>query len=289
MPLKPCLKGKKMMTAWEVEAKKPWTKHRPKLVKYLRKKGVLRQALEQAAENAGLTFVAMAKRGVAPWEAQREARIQFLLLPDEESVPILDPDQAPFGQPGTKRHGQQQAMKTLLQIIAGVVIFILYFAGKGARDQSEQIVALLVGMAIHLVAMLILFVVFFRWHRTRISPLDDFKKARIPLALGWFFVGGVLLFGAFSLLVAIGLFGGEFTQTQIGQSLVFDSGIAVLMAVAALVSATGLLYGAKWAQVVVVILSFWVSMGIPGLFLAVSTWWMIGSNQLNTEEAKALG
>ena len=32
-------------------------------------------------------------------------------------------------------------MKTPLRIIAGVVIFILYFAGKGERDQSEQIVA----------------------------------------------------------------------------------------------------------------------------------------------------
>ena len=100
-----------MITAWEVEAKRHWTKHRPRLVKYLREKGVLRQALEQAAENAGLTFGAMARRGVDPWEAQREARIQFLLLPDEESVPMLDPDQAPFGQPepigmdNGKRHG----------------------------------------------------------------------------------------------------------------------------------------------------------------------------------------
>ena len=100
-----------MMTAWEVEARRHWTKHRPRLVKYLREKGVLRQALQAAAENAGLTFVEMAKRGVNPWEAQREARIQFLLLPEEESVPMLDPDQAPFGQPepigmdNGKRHG----------------------------------------------------------------------------------------------------------------------------------------------------------------------------------------
>ena len=33
------------------------------------------------------------------------------------------------------------------------------------------------------------------------------------------------------------------------------------MAVVALVSAIGLLYGAKWAKVVAVILSFWASMG----------------------------
>ena len=45
--------------------------------------------------------------------------------------------------------------------------------------------------------------------------------------------------------------------------LVSGSGIAVLMAAAALVSATGLLYGAKWAQVVAVILSFPASTGFP--------------------------
>ena len=50
--LKPCLKGNKMMTAWEVAATKIWTKHRPRLVKYLREKGVLRQALQTAEENA---------------------------------------------------------------------------------------------------------------------------------------------------------------------------------------------------------------------------------------------
>ena len=87
------------MTAWEVEAEKHWTEHRPRLVAYLREKGVLRQALQQAAENAGLMFGALARRGVNPWEAQREARVQFLLLPDEDSVPVLEPDQAPFGQP----------------------------------------------------------------------------------------------------------------------------------------------------------------------------------------------
>ena len=80
-------------------------------MKYLREKGVLRQALQIAAENAVKTCVEMAKRGVNPWEAQREARIQFLLLPEEDRVPMLDPDQAPFGQPepigmdNGKRHG----------------------------------------------------------------------------------------------------------------------------------------------------------------------------------------
>ena len=180
-------------------------------------------------------------------------------------------------------------MKTPLRIIAGVVIFILYFAGKGERDQSEQIVALLVGMAMHLVAMLILFVVFFYWHRTRISS-PDFKKHRIPLASCWFFIGGVLLFGVFGLLMVAIEFGGEFTQSQTLQSLVSGSWIAVLMAAAALVSATGLLYGAKWAQVVAVILSFPASTGFPaGLLTALYTWWVIGSKQLNAEVVRGEG
>ena len=62
---------------------------------------------------------------------------------------------------------------------------------------------------------------------------------------------------------------------------------AVVMAVVALVSAIGLLYEAKWAKVVAVILSFWASMGsFPVLFIAVYTWWVIGSKQLN---AKVVG
>ena len=171
-------------------------------------------------------------------------------------------------------------MKRPLRIIAGVVIFILYFAGKGIREGADEtlpIDPIALGMAMHFIAMLILFVVFFRWDRTR-TP--DFKKHRIPLAICWFFIGGVLLF---SVLVAIE-FGGEFTQTQTFQSLVLWFWEAVLMAAAALVSATGLLYGAKWAQVVAVILSFPASTGVPaGLLTALYTWWVIGSKQLNAE------
>ena len=74
----------------------------------------------------------------------------------------------------------------------------------------------------------------------------------------------------------------KFTQ-QTFQSLVFGFGIAVLMAAAALVSATGLLYGAKWAQVVAIILSFPASTGFSGLLTALYTWWVIGSKQLNAE------
>ncbi len=175
-------------------------------------------------------------------------------------------------------------MKIPLRIIAGVVIFILYFAGKGIREGADEtlpIDPIALGMAMHFIAMLILFVVFFRWDRTR-TP--DFKKHRIPLAICWFFIGGVLLFGVFGLLRVAIEFGGEFTQTQTFQSLVSGSGIAVLMAAAALVSATGLLYGAKWAQVVAVILSFPASTGFPaGLLTALYTWWVIGSKQLNSE------
>lgn len=88
-----------MVTAWEVEARKHWKEHRPRLVRYLQERGVLKDALQVAAENAGKLFGALLRSGVNPWEAQREARIYFLLLPEEEAVPQLDPDQAPFGQP----------------------------------------------------------------------------------------------------------------------------------------------------------------------------------------------
>ena len=183
-------------------------------------------------------------------------------------------------------------MKTPLRIIAGVVIFILYFAGKGIREGADEtlpIDPIALGMAMHLVAMLILFVVFFYWHRTRISS-PDFKKHLIPLASCWFFIGGVLLFGVFGLLIVAIEFGGEFTQSQTLQSLVSGSWIAVLMAAAALVSATGLLYGAKWAQVVAVILSFPASTGFPaGLLTALYTWWVIGSKQPTPRSSEARG
>ena len=108
-----------MLTAWEMEARKHWTEHRPRLVKFLREKGVLREALRVAAENAGKMFGSLARRGVDPWEAQREGRIQFLLLPDEESVPMLDPDQAPFGQPAelsTRTKTQEEAPGSSMSI-----------------------------------------------------------------------------------------------------------------------------------------------------------------------------
>ena len=140
-------------------------------------------------------------------------------------------------------------MKTPLRIIAGITIFILYFAGKGAREQTETASLFIdaLGMAMHLVAMLILFAAFFHWHRTMISP-PDFKKHRIPLACSWFFISGVMLFGAFGLL-RLGIYSGdELTRTQASLALALP--LVVLMAVAALASATGLLCGAKWAKVV---------------------------------------
>ena len=87
------------MLAAERRAKRHWEKFRPSLVKFLKEKKVLRQALRRAEENTRMMFGDWVRRGMNPWEAQREATIYFLLLPDEKEVPILHPDQAPFGQP----------------------------------------------------------------------------------------------------------------------------------------------------------------------------------------------
>ena len=61
--------------------------------------GKLERALEMALEQAVVMGVELTKRGHHPIVAKRIAQDRDWNLPKESEVPILDRDQAPFGQP----------------------------------------------------------------------------------------------------------------------------------------------------------------------------------------------
>ena len=84
-------------------AKDHWEKHRPKMVKHLKAKGVYQEALQQAQERATDALVDLISlRGVKPQEAWELVMKQYILLPGEEETPRLKPDQMPFSQPNEK-------------------------------------------------------------------------------------------------------------------------------------------------------------------------------------------
>ena len=167
--------------------------------------------------------------------------------------------------------------KWTLRIIAGFIWVILYFTGEGVGDDAAFELSGPIGFGLQLLAMIMLYVVFFHWERTAISTLD-FTKHRIPLAWVWFFVGGTVLLGIVGILL-MGLWMDGLAQTQTYQSIISDriggdigALLIVLCAAAALISATGLLYRAKWAKTTVAILPFLFSANIPGVVVACYTW-----------------
>lgn len=96
-----------------------WKKHRPKYYTYLRGEYVLEEAVwiaienEQNAIDGGCPYAfpvslcpleePRLESGADPDLARLEStRSHFIRLPSEDCVPRLQPDQAPFGQPGDK-------------------------------------------------------------------------------------------------------------------------------------------------------------------------------------------
>ena len=76
-----------------------WSEHRPKLVVYLSRKGVLKEALDLAIENREKLFWTLVRKRVESREAFLEAQAYHTHLPSEDRQPTLEPDQAPLGQP----------------------------------------------------------------------------------------------------------------------------------------------------------------------------------------------
>ena len=81
------------------ETLRHWKQFRPKLYQYLRSQGVLREAVKLATENRERTFSILTRKGVESREAAIHAREYHTKLPSEDRQPILEPAQAPLGQP----------------------------------------------------------------------------------------------------------------------------------------------------------------------------------------------
>ena len=154
-------------------------------------------------------------------------------------------------------------MKIALRIIAVVIWFWFYFMGKGFRE--APVAYPFIGTALHLAAMLALYGVFFCWERTAVSAPDFSRNRRIVLACCWFSIGGLTLIGVIS-LASMGVF-----QPVLSSHPAFFAEL-LLLGVATLASATGLLYEARWAKIATTLLAFLISMSIPGLFVALGTW-----------------
>jgi hypothetical protein len=82
---------------WAREAKAHWQKYRPKMYSELEKSGQLEPTLRNAVQRAQDQYVANAQSGIDPYEAESEAKRNYLFLPDEEDVPLLgeNPDALP--------------------------------------------------------------------------------------------------------------------------------------------------------------------------------------------------
>ena len=86
-----------------VMAQEQWMKVRPSQVLYLRRKGMLRAALADAAGRTSDMMVALTEAGAHPWTAIEEAKREHLWLPDEDEAPQLEAWQAPYGQPSPRK------------------------------------------------------------------------------------------------------------------------------------------------------------------------------------------
>jgi hypothetical protein len=73
-----------------------WKLSRPKMVKALKKAGMLEKALEMAEENVLELGSTLVSRGV-PYELARERALgMFIYLPSEKEQPRLSPDVMPL-------------------------------------------------------------------------------------------------------------------------------------------------------------------------------------------------
>lgn len=77
-----------------------WKQHRPKYYQYLREHDVLIDAVKMAIEARENLWQTLVLKGVYPRTAAYQARRYHTLLPGEDRVEFLEPDQAPLGQPG---------------------------------------------------------------------------------------------------------------------------------------------------------------------------------------------
>lgn len=75
---------------WAVEMKAHLKEFRPKMYEELLEAGKLDEVCQRTADHAKEAYGQMVDGGMDPYEAHREARMQYLLLPSENDVPDLE-------------------------------------------------------------------------------------------------------------------------------------------------------------------------------------------------------
>jgi hypothetical protein len=105
----------KPLSPWAMEAEAHWRKYRPKMYREMEQSGELNDFLAKAARRAMDQCAASVAAGMHPLEAESEAKRNYLLLPDEEDVPLLgeNPDALPdpanlMTAPGVNRRKRPQ-------------------------------------------------------------------------------------------------------------------------------------------------------------------------------------
>ena len=176
-------------------------------------------------------------------------------------------------QSGRSAQSINHISRFLIKSFSGLIAALLYLGGiEIKRETVEE--AFVIGILFQLLSVVLFYVVFCRWSRTKIRSPNDFEKHRIPLACCWFFVGSVTLIGVFYLL-AISYQSELVLRTIISSYLGDYPGFdLVAFGTISIAAATGVLYRSRWSIKAVVVLSFLVSTSVFGLLIAWYTWWV---------------
>jgi hypothetical protein len=169
-------------------------------------------------------------------------------------------------------------MKLVARIVAGILVLLLWLLARGMQMNPHALDQTL-GLGVHLIAVLLLFVVFFQWRGTAVEPLDP-KTHRKFVAYGQFLGGGTVLLAVLAFLL-LGTYGGEVAQLIVSRRIDFLGVLVLLVSgIGALVAGFGILWGATWSKPLAKLVALPFSFGWPfGLLLALYTWWALAPPQ----------
>ena len=182
-------------------------------------------------------------------------------------------------------------MKLVIRIFLGIILGLVLVTAKGMRVTPYEFDQT-IGICVHLIAVLLVFIVFFQWRRTALQP-PKVSTHQKYLAWTYLFIGGILLFSLFLYLItgtyAHQLFPdmGGAIQNILSQRIDFlESLLALIIGVAFLVAGFAILNNASWSRWFAKLIVFSISFG-PGFFVTLYTWWVLApSHQVNKQQLK---
>lgn len=161
-----------------------------------------------------------------------------------------------------------------VRIAIAVVGAFLLLVARGMQINPNSLDQI-VGVGVHTVTVILLFVVLFHWRRTALRP-PELKKHRTGVVIGQCLAGAGLLVAVLAVLL-LGTFGGKVAQMIVSSRFdFFGILLHLIVGVSALAAGFGLYRGTSWSSPLAKIVSFPVSFGWPlGLVLAFYTWWVL--------------